>query len=262
MTCQHYTKVAYAITVHKTALLTRLRCKQWTCDYCASKNANLWRYWLIKRLPEVAEDWCLMTLTAPADKRTELASLTALRDNIDRLIKRMRRVFGLPIEYVRVFERHPTSEAIHAHFIVTGVTPFVVNGCSSKLQPMSIGVLTRSGHRGTWSVKTWLKKTCKEIGMGEIADIRRISGEPKRAAFYVTKYLTKDQQSIDIPYLRHVQVTGGIGSPEFEKSYTWTPVSYITARTFSEPNTQVTDIDTGDVIDNNYWEHTGYYPLQ
>lgn len=262
MTCQHYTKVAYAITGPKTALFTRLRCKQWSCDYCASKNANLWRYWLIKRLPEVASEWWLMTLTAASFKRTTLASLTNLRENIDRLFKRIRRVFGLPIEYVRVFERHPTSEAVHVHFIVHGLTPYVVQGVSSKLQEVCVGVLTRDGYRGVWSVKTWIKKVAQELGMGYIADVKKLNGTPEIAAFYVTKYLTKDLQSFHVPYLRHVQVTGGIGSPEFEKSYTWTPVSYITARTFDEPNTQVTDIDTGEVIDNNYWEHTGYYPSE
>jgi len=201
-----------------------------------------------------------MTLTAPKDKRSTHESLKALRDNIDRLIKRMKRVFGEGIEYVRVFEKHPSSEAIHAHFIICELSPFVVNGCSDKLRPCSIGVLSRKGHRGTWSVKTWLKKTCHEVGMGEIADIQVFTGDVSRAAYYVTKYLTKDQQAINVAYLRHVQVSQGIGKPEFDKHYEWTPVSYITARTFEEPNTRVTDIDNGRVIDNNYWEHTGYYP--
>lgn len=253
-------KVAYTMTGPKKALFTRLRCKQWSCDYCAVKNAKTWQYWLIKRLPEVSDNWWLMTLTAPRDKRTTLESLSALRDNIDRLFKRMRRVFDGGIEYVRTFEKHPTSEAIHAHFIVSGVTPFVAIGCSSKLQPMAVGVYTRTRRSGIWSIKTWLKKTCGEIGMGYIADIKKLSGDTKNAAFYVTKYLTKEQQAIDVPYLRHVQVTSGIGSPQFDENYTWTPVSYITADMVGH-KTEVTDIDTGFVIKgDNYWETKGFYP--
>jgi len=258
--CRNYIKVAYTSTSPKEALMTRLRCKKWSCDYCAEKNANIWRYWLIKRLPEVSDEWWFMTLTAPPDKRSTLESLSALRDNIDRLIKRMKRVFGEGIEYVRVFEKHPTSEAIHAHFIITGIAPYVANGCSVKLQPMALGVLSRSARSGIWSVKTWLKKTCNEIGMGYIADVQRFTGDTKIAAFYVTKYLTKDQQSINVAYLRHVQTTEAIGKPKFDAQYSWTPTSYITSRTFDAANTKITDLDTGFVVDNDWWEHTSFYP--
>lgn len=260
--CKNYIKVAYTITGPKEALLTRLRCKQWDCAYCAEKNAKTWQYWLIKRLPEISQEWYLITLTAHSKKRTELASFNNLRTNIDKLVKRIKRVWGDDIEYVRVFEKHPTSDAIHVHLIMSGITPYVVNGCSSKLRPMAVGVTTRKGHVGTWSVQTWFKKVCQELGMGYMADVQQIKGEPSRAAHYVTKYLTKGQDALHIPYLRHVQVTDGIGSPEFEKSYQWIPVSYITARTFEEPNTRVIDLDTGEIIDNNFWEQHGHYPFE
>lgn len=258
--CKNYLKVAYTMTGRKQALLTRLRCKRWTCDFCAKKNAGMWQYWLIKRLPEVSSEWYLVTLTAHEKTRTTLSSLDNLRTRIDALIKRMKRVFGEDIEYVRVYEKHPTSEAVHVHFIMAGLLPYVAVGCSSKLQPMAVGVLTRNGRNGVWAIKTWIKKTCRELGMGYIADAKMLKGSPEQAAYYVTKYLTKDMQAIDVPYLRHVQVTKGIGSPQFDASYKWTPVSYITARTFDEPNTQVVDIDTGEVIDNRFWEKHTFYP--
>lgn len=240
--------------------MTRLRCKQWTCDYCALKNANTWKYWLIKRLPEVSSEWWLVTITAHRNTRSQALSLANIRTKIDTLIKRVKRVFGDDIEYVRVFEKHPTSEAIHAHIIMSGLEPYVVRGCSSKLRPMAIGTSTRHGHVGTWSVKTWFKKTCQELGMGMMADVQLINDEPARAAHYVCKYLTKDQQAFHVAHLRHVQVTQGIGKPQFDAEYTWQPASYITTYTFPEGGTKVTDIDTGFVIDNNYWERKGFYP--
>lgn len=258
--CKKYMRVAYTVTGHKTALMTRLRCKSWKCDYCADKNAREWQYWLIKRIPEISSEWWFVTLTAASNKRTEIASLMNLRDNIDRLIKRIRRVFGTPLSYGRVFEVHPTSEAVHVHFVMSGLTPFVANGFSVKHRPMSIGILTRHHHIGTWSVKTWFKKVCHELKMGYIADVRHIDDAIERVAFYLTKYLTKEQGKIDVPYLRHVQVTQDIGKPQFPETYSWTPVSYITATTFPEANTRVTDLDTGFVIDNNYWERKGFYP--
>lgn len=257
--CERYLKIAYTVTGYKQALMTRLRCKQWTCDYCAKKNAGIWQYWLIKRLPEVSGDWYLVTLTAHSKKRTELASFDNLRKNIDALIKRARRVWGKGIQYARVYERHPSSEAIHVHFIMCGLTPFVENSMSSKKKPVSRGVVTRKGRKGTWSTKTWFKKACHELKMGYMADVKRLTGTPEQAAYYVTKYLTKDQGSFHVPHLRHIQVTQGIGAPEFEKKYDWKPVSYLVSGMF-EPNTQITDIDTGFVVNNNFWEHTGYYP--
>lgn len=257
--CPNYLKIAHTTIGKKQALITRLRCKSWDCEYCAKKNCSIWQYWLIKRLPEVAADWWLMTLTAPHDKRSQLESLKAIRDNIERLIKRMKRVFGEGIEYVRVFEKHPTSEAIHAHFILTGVTPFVATGYSVKFQPVAYGVMSRTGRLGFWALKTWLKKTCQAIGMGKIADIEKIEGDIAKVAYYITAYLTKDMQAIHVAYLRHIQVTKGIGKPQFDHDYDWVPASYITTYTF-EPGTEVKDVNTGFVIDNNYWEAKGFYP--
>jgi len=259
MPCKNYIKVAYTTIGPKEALFTRLRCKQWDCEYCAEKNAKTWQYWLVEKLPNISDDWYLVTLTAHSKTRTTLDSLMNLRNNTEALIKRVKRVWGNDIEYARVYERHPTSEAIHAHFIMTGITPYVVNVCSVKLRPMAIGVTERKGHVGTWSAKTWFKKNAQELHMGYMADVKRLQGNPRDVAFYVTKYLTKDQQAFRVPYLRHVQVTQGIGSPEFEHTYEWTPVSYITSRTF-QAGTRVLDLDTGKVIDNNFWEHTGFYP--
>lgn len=256
--CKNYLKIAHTSTGPKEALITRLRCKSWDCDHCAKKNANIWQYWLIKRLPEISDEWWLMTLTAPEDTRGHYESLQQIRKNIDRLIKRMKRVFG-EVQYVRVFEKHKTSEAVHAHFILTGVCPFVAIGYSAKLQPMALGVMSRPRRSGFWAVKTWLKKTCQEIGIGKIADIRKITGDTTKAAYYITKYLTKDMQGIHVAYLRHIQVSKAIGKPQFEAEYDWKPASYITTYTY-DAGTRVLDVDTGFVIDNNYWEHTGFYP--
>lgn len=260
--CKNYIKVAYTITGPKEALFTRLRCKQWTCEYCAEKNARTWQYWLIKRLPQVSQDWYFLTLTAHPETRAEYASLQNIRTKIDRLIKRVKRVWGNDIEYVRVFEPHPTSKAIHVHFIISGITPYVVNGCSVKLRPMTIGVTTRTGHRGTWAAQTWFKKVAVELKMGYMAHVKRLEGNTEKTAFYITKYTTKDQGAIHVRYLRHIQVTQGIGKPQFDETYQWTPVSYITAEMVGH-KTKVKDLDTGFIIEgDNYWEHTSYYPTE
>jgi hypothetical protein len=257
--CQKYKKVAFASTGHKTAIFTRLRCKQWSCEACAKTNAWIWRNWLLKRIPEVSEQWWLLTLTANRHKRTAWGSLDNIRSNLDRLFKRVKRVFG-GIEYVRVFEKHPTSQAIHCHIIISGLSPYVAVGYSAKLRPMAVGVLKRTGRNGVWSLKTWIKKIAQELDMGFIADIQLIIGDAAKAVWYVCKYLTKSQEDLHVKGLRHVQVTKGIGSPQMETlDLVWQTAYYITAKMLV-PNASVVDINTGRTIDNNYWEHTNYYP--
>lgn len=183
-----------------------------------------------------------------------------IRSVLDTFFKRVKRVFG-EIEYVRVYEKHPTSQAIHCHVIICGLAPYVAMGVSSKMRPMAIAVLRRNSRNGVWTVKTWVKKTANELGMGYIADIKRLEGSPEQAAFYVTKYLTKAQEELHVKGLRHVQVTKGIGSPPKVEDNAWQTAVYIVAKMFA-PNTSISDINTGKVIDNNYWEEHSFYPYE
>jgi len=208
----------------------------------------------------VSEEWWLLTLTANRWKRTAWGSLDNIRSKLDAFFKRVRRVFG-KVEYVRVYEKHPTSQAVHCHIIVSGVTPYVAVGCSEKLQPMAIGVLKRARRNGVWAVKTWVKKTAETLDMGYIADIKRLEGSPEQASWYVTKYLTKAQEELKQKGLRHVQTTRGVGSPKNEKMDSWNVAPYIEARMF-EPNAKILDINTGEIIDNQYWEQHSFYPYE
>lgn len=257
--CKRYQRVAWAETGHRQAIFSRLRCKQWSCPFCAKRNQWEWRNWLLKRLPEVSGDWWILTLTANSQTRGHWQSLDNIRKHLDAFFKRVKRVFG-EIQYVRVYEKHPTSQAIHCHIIISGVTPFVALGYSAKLQPMAFGVIARTGRNGVWAIKTWVKKTAMALKMGYIADIQKIEGEPQRAVWYVTKYLTKAQEKLHIKGLRHVQVTKGIGSPKYaDNDLVWCTAAYVTASMVGE-KTKMTDLNTGAIIDQNFWEGHGFYP--
>lgn len=256
--CKLYKKVAFSHAGPKEAIFTRLRCKQWSCDYCAKKNASIWRAFLKEKLPAISKEWYLVTFTAHPNTRSHQRSLHNIRSNIDKLFKRVRRVFGC-ISYVRTFEKHPSSSAIHAHFIVSGLSPYVAIGCSKKLRPVAYGVLSRTSRNGVWAVKTWFKIQTQDVGMGMICDVRLIEGDVDHAVLYVCKYLTKSQQELDIKGLRHVQTTRDIGSPKNEADREWHTAAYIIPTMFA-PNTAINDLNTGKIIDNNYWEHTGFYP--
>ena len=257
--CKNFRKVAFASTGHREALFTRLRCKLWSCEACAVTNAWVWRQWLLKRIPEVSGEWWILTLTANSQTRSMARSMDNIRSHLDAFFKRVKRVFG-EIEYVRVYEKHPTSEAVHAHIIISGLSPFVAVGCSNKLRPMAIGVLSRNHRNGVWSIKTWIKIVAQELKMGFIADIQKIVGDAQKAVWYVTKYLTKDQSAVHVKGLRHVQVTTGIGSPpKIDSEILWNTAAYVTADMVGE-KTKMTDLQTGGVIDQNHWEVHSFYP--
>lgn len=257
--CKLYKKVCFAHTGVKEAIFSRLRCKQWSCPQCAKKNAWIWREYLKERLPDVSNNWWLVTLTAHPNTTTEQGSIDNLRRNIERLIKRAKRVFG-QIDYVRTFERHPTSQRIHAHFIISGLSRYVVFSINRKRKRIATASETRQGRKGTWSVRTWFKKVSQECKIGQICDVQHIGNDLNLAIRYICKYLTKAQQDLHTKGLRHVQTTRKIGSPHSTNEQIWHVAAYITARHF-EPNTKVTDLNTSLVIDNQYWEEHSFYPI-
>lgn len=256
--CKLYKKVAFSHVGPKEAIFTRLRCKQWSCDFCAKKNASIWRAFLKERLPDVSDNWYLVTLTAHPNTVSTHDSIDNLRKNIERLFKRIRRVYK-SVDYVRTFERHPTSRRIHAHFIVSGLSPFVSRGRSVKGVVQFRGLQVRTGRKGVWSIRTWFKKITHECEIGHICDVRKLEGDISRAIWYVTKYLTKSQQDFHVKGLRHVVTSRRIGSPKESKDKVWQTAPYIVASMF-QPNAKIVDLNTGEVIDNNYWEVHGFYP--
>jgi len=258
--CKRYSFVAWTrdTPVRNQVLFTRLRCKQWSCEYCAAKNQAIWRAFLYDRLPKVSDDWWFMTLTAHSRMRSQEASYKNLAHGIDVLMKRIRRVFG-KVDYVRVYEKHPASDALHAHLIISNLAPFIVPGCNKNLQRSFLPVILRQGHKGVWALRTWLKKTAQECQVGYQADVTKIASS--YSVHYVTKYLSKSCQQIDIKGLHHVQTSRGIGSPKGESNYQWQVGSYVTARDF-KPGEEILDLQTGKTLEADYWSEFDRYPVE
>jgi len=258
MYCPNYTRVAWSSVGDRNACV-RLRCGRWDCEFCAKKNAAIWRAHLIERLPDVSEEWWLLTLTAPPWDRSKMGSFIKIRKAIDALIKRSRRVYGEEIDYVRTYEKHPQSNAIHAHFIISGITQYVALGCSTKLRPMAVGVVNRLGRNGIWTSQSWFKKTCQELKMGRMAHLERIDGGVEKPVGYVCKYLTKAQQDLGIKGLRHVQTSRRIGGPKNDTNPAWHSGPYLTRYTFPK-GSQIVDLNTGEIIDDEYWNKYSFWP--
>lgn len=257
--CPNYTRVAWCHGVMGRDVAVRLRCKSWGCDYCAKKNASIWRAHLLQRLPEVSDEWWILTLTAPPWARSRAESIKSIRKSVEAFFKRCKRVFGEAMDYVRVYEKHPTSNALHSHFIVSGFTPFVAMGCSVKLQPVAVGITSRPYRSGVWAIRTWIKKTCQELKMGRIADCQKIEGPAINPVLYVMKYTTKAQQDLGIKGLRHIQTTRRIGGPKQEGNPNWKTGPYLTRYTFPK-GSKIIDLNTGEIIGDEYWEKYSLWP--
>jgi len=260
--CKRYKKVAWAKTAPKEGLFTRLRCKQWGCPDCADMNRVMWQKFLMEKLPQIADEWWMITLTAHSDTRTPWSSATNIRIHLDALFKRMRRIWP-DFQYARIYEKHPTSQAVHCHIIACGLSPFVQKYLTKKKRPAFRPVWERSGKKGTWTIKTWMKKSAQDLGMGYMADVSPPRDATEHAIFYavkkITDYTTKQAQDLHVPGLRHVQTSRKIGSPKSEGGLDWTVGSYLSPRSF-EAGSRVTDLNTGFMIDNNFWEIHGHYP--
>jgi len=195
--------------------LARIRCKQWSCEYCATVNKRKWRKHICEEIQtmDTHEKWWFVTITAhkKAHKaRFKLATLRNMQRGLKRLYDRLRRqvVKGTEkMEYVRVYECHKTGK-FHAHIIIR-----------ATFKSASITTDAKGNDKG---FTRWLKDNCSALGMGNQASAKMIRvenyGHHVLVAAYVTKYLTKQAQDFGImpKGLRRVQCSSGFGALDDE----------------------------------------------
>lgn len=254
--CKQYVRVAWSHQPGNICLFTRLRCRSWGCEYCARKNAAMWRNFLAGQLPIISDNWWMVTLTAHSETRTLEASYQNLQRGVGVALKRIRRCFS-PVEYVRVYEKHPQSNAIHAHLLVSGLTEYVSwrmnpnKTVSFKPQP------TRPSRKGYWHIRTYLSKQAHESKIGYSVAVERC--RDRHAVFYVTKYLTKSAQEISIKGLRHVSTSHRVGSPGNESGNRWEVGNFITSLDVRE-NERVQDVQKCISLSYREMVQYGVYP--
>jgi len=258
--CHRYAKVAWKYDAEKQrVVMFRLRCWQWSCPYCARMNATAWRLTLINQLPKLSNSWWLMTLTARSDTRGRIESYKQLSRGIDILMHRFKRAFG-KVTYVRIFEKHPLSDALHAHFIISGLSDYIKISRSGNGRDKYTPTNFRAGKRGYWALRTFVKKTSQGSRMGYIADCKSLEGT-HRAIGYVTKYMTKSAQDFDIRSLRHVATTRDIKSPRGRgKNTRAINVGHFIPRSRIPQGYALIDRDTGEAVDVTYWQENAFYP--
>jgi len=214
----------------------------------------MWRSHLKKRIGKLGGDWYFLTLTAHENIRTPAGSLDNIRKNLDRLFKRVRRVWG-KIQYVRVYEKHKKG-AFHTHVVISGLSDRVDRKQARNKQ---IHYKPASGisYKGTWGVQTWFRRNARELGMGFMVHIVHLDSTAKTVN-YITKYLTKDCQNFEHRYLRRIQTSQGIGSPFERGSGDWNVVTSIWRGMLGD--CELTDLNLKMTIPVSYWRDNIVYP--
>lgn len=195
----------------------RLRCKMWTCEYCAAVNRQMWRAKLIHHIHHTGGCWAWFTLTAHRYTRGEQKSLNNLRGAWDTLIKRMKRKYG-KFSYARIYEKHKDG-SYHIHAI-----------CSFAFDDITMRTARKSGKKTSYS--RWLKKTAWELGLGMYTHAANIeSGELHSGyvASYITKYIVKLTPEIKSEFgrVRHIQTSQNWIVKEFGSDESWSVKSGI-----------------------------------
>lgn len=247
--------VVWKQTTLETVVMARLRCKSWQCPHCARENRAEWRKHLTKVLPKISSNWWFVTLTAHAALRSATTSLVNLRSNIDRLFKRIRRVWS-NVEYVRVYEVHKKG-AFHAHLLVSGLSSRVQKFTASNGIHYYRPTLSNA-RLGCWSARTWFSRTAWDLGMGYMVDVQSLEGTTN-AVGYVVKYLSKAAQEFHVKGLRRVQTSRKIGSPRVRGDGTWTAAERVFRGNLPK-GTRLYDASLKLWIPDSYWSENLTYP--
>jgi len=196
--------------------IIRLRCKQWSCEYCAKANQSMWRNHLLKTMTPISDHWTMLTVTCMGDDHRNMVTLKRLMTNFDRLMKRLKRDYG-KFEYVRVYEQHKSGE-FHMHILASiQIESEISEWCydeQGRIKYVGIHYQTILAH-------------VMDCDLGEIFDCKPIVDESGNnassvyAVRYISKYLTKAIGATMPKGTRRIQTSQKIGSPKITSALEW-----------------------------------------
>ena len=247
--------------------LCRMRCRQWDCEYCAVRNADMWRGHLLHVFCEemVGKKWVFLTLTVPpwAHTLAPAISLKVLKKAWDGMYDRLRWLNRGKFSYVLVFETH-ASGVFHVHALCdlgahydkytvwdfsTGSRAEII--ANEKMHPFCL----------------WLKDAATDEGAGWVCHATRIregatgQDNARLAVGYMTKYFTKAVTEVILPpRQRRICTSRDIGSPrsKSKKLYSWSikPAIHFT----HVERVKFWHVKEGRLLDASDFGDDGYYP--
>lgn len=259
--CSNYSAIAYADD-GDTRKITRLRCKQWSCEYCAIKERDIWRAAIIDSVNRIGGKWSFLTLTLadyvhnlPSRFDRLAKSIEVIRSSWDKLVKRMKRKYGA-FEYVRVIESHKDG-TLHIHLLASFHHP-------------NIKVVEQPDKK-PYGYTRWLKKHVPACGFGYIMDVQNLGetvGEGDwhagQVAGYVTKYMTKDLEDFDDvrrkSRFRKIQTSRGIKKINLESDLDWHVTSRLHVSGLTSGRIDWYDLNLQKTLEIIDFDASGYYP--
>lgn len=201
--------------------MVHVRCKQWSCPYCAPANAQKWKNHLLTTLSRhdmQSLNWVMLTITAHpnAHKAGPIYTIKNILRAWPRLYARLKRYNGGGFEYVRIFEKHPNGDYLgyHVHIVCS------IGDAIARHNAEFEEVIARENRARAAKKKPrkrlkrekapirWLKDNCVQLGLGHEVDITGIGRNPQKTALYMTKYVTKQFELMEFPHkARRIQTS-------------------------------------------------------
>jgi hypothetical protein len=247
--------------------IARMRCRQWDCEFCAIKNADMWRAHLLHTFCELMPQkrWIFVTLTVPswAHELAPEISLKLLKRAWGGMYDRLRFKNGGKLSYVLVFETHK-SGIFHAHALCDMGEVYDAYGV---IIDFGQSYETRIDDEKAHPFGIWLKEKCTDEKLGWVCHATRIKegvsgGDNARLAVgYLTKYLSKAVLEIVLPKrARRICTSRDIGSPrsKSKKKYSWVlkgVISVIAAKSY--PHYLIAE---DRILSASDFGDDGYYP--
>lgn len=252
MFCKNFNAILVAEdTDSNRTLVTRTRCKMWSCPYCAQQNRRVWRARIIAHINAIGGEWCWFTLTAHGKKRGKIKSLENLRLAWDTLMKRMKRKYKFQ-HYVRVYEQHQDG-SYHCHAIAN----FHFHDLRWRYS---------KGERTT-QYSRWLAATAKDMRLGYYTHAANIDSTMHGGyvSSYVTKYMTKLSPEFDaqLGRVRHIQTSQGWAAKAPSGDLDWQIKAGIYLDDLLAASTAkitIIDIQTGQQVTSDDFLDTYVYP--
>lgn len=210
--------------------ISRMRCRQWDCEFCAVKNADMWRGHLLHTFCDLMTDrrWVFVTLTVPGELHAMPVevSLARLKAAWNGMYDKLRYKNGGKLSYVLVYETHK-SGIFHAHALVD------MGDCYDAY---SVVINYNVTHDERITAEKdhpfciWLREKCTDEKLGWVCHATRIregdtgKDNARLAVGYVTKYFHKGVTEVVLPKRsRRICTSRDIGSPrsKSKKEFSW-----------------------------------------
>lgn len=189
----------------KRGVVVRGRCKQWKCEYCATRNAMVWMYRIRDTVEGSGNVWSFVTFTAPNYSRTPASSLRALQTGWKKFREALRHKRGKEkFRYLRVYEMHE-DVSYHLHAII-----------EHKFDDIKVA---NEGTEKEYSYSRWQKDNAPTWGFGYMCNAGnfRTGSTHWSVGRYIAKYMTKGDERIE-DGVRRFQASHGFAKASASES--------------------------------------------